>query len=412
MSLEFITVGEQGIKIMKLFNVNNYTIEELSQLYAQVSNFLTYRDTLYSQATNNRVNLSEALKQIPEAQNRRFMKGVREILILMDYAKRDVDGLNILVLNSDQYKFEKDYLVPEIEEYIVNVPTEIYEAMLQGNITIFISDVNKILHGLKASLNIIEYLQNGVCVVADPICPFLDSLAVVARGYLMSYSSIKSLDDPDNYSDLAATGSHFKTIYLLGKDVRTLGSEETLIILSLGPGNKISEYLPNYSLEAEENDNKKVIIMAYEPSKIVIPDIKDIYRSYPKKRRRLFGNRKSPGNMFINVMKRPIRLPDTNQDKYNLNYLVVASDIIVKSVINPSLSNKTVILQCGIAPTACTKIYNRFREYNVKVDGFITVRGTENDILVYQILNKEGESKYKNLEGKTMSWEQIKSYII
>jgi hypothetical protein len=332
------------------------------------------------------------------------MKKVIETLIYLNMARRDSTDSRSLYLDSDQYKFEKEYLLKLTEDYILNFCSKISLDRLKNDDDEFNIILKTSLYSLQVSIRVLEYLNDVFCNKRiDRLCPFIESLILVARGYLDTYVKPESSDE---YYKLGIQPLKFVSFYRFVRSIDKYTNNKDVVIISLGPGTNISEYLPDYALELEEK-GKKVIILAYEPIKEDIPDPKLIFRQYPAKRKRLFGNNNSPNELYIEILNNKVTAPNMDTE---LPYLVTATKILVEAA-NALTEKKLVLYQCGIAPSDCENIYNLLSSYGLKIDGYLIVRGTVvGDLIFFQVINKQGETVLKNSQ-KDMKWEQISSLL-
>jgi hypothetical protein len=406
--LEFLKIdGDGNIVGFTIYEPDFYSSEEIQSYYQQLDSFLLYKKLLYDKAVNNKVNISNIsnlLSQYTDSKDRLFMKKVIETLIYLNMARRDSTDSRSLYLDSDQYKFEKEYLLKLTEDYILNFCSKISLDRLKNDDDEFNIILKTSLYSLQVSIRVLEYLNDVFCNKRiDRLCPFIESLILVARGYLDTYVKPESSDE---YYKLGIQPLKFVSFYRFVRSIDKYTNNKDVVIISLGPGTNISEYLPDYALELEEK-GKKVIILAYEPIKEDIPDPKLIFRQYPAKRKRLFGNNNSPNELYIEILNNKVTAPNMDTE---LPYLVTATKILVEAA-NALTEKKLVLYQCGIAPSDCENIYNLLSSYGLKIDGYLIVRGTVvGDLIFFQVINKQGETVLKNSQ-KDMKWEQISSLL-
>lgn len=409
-SLDFIWDPVEDKFNLEFLQVEDYDMNTIILLYRQMVLFIRYRDVLYANAINNAIDISRLIQSIPNRNDKKFMKRVIGNLIDMGYADR-VDT-NQLRLNQDQYSFEKHYLLPGLENFVLDLPKNIYNLTFNQspNTTTFQENLKKYLAVMRRMLMIIQYLQQGLCMVSQPICPFLDSLGVMATGHLNAYRNIQSTEF---YGAMVDAGSRFAEFYKTMKPILMnpeIDSYNTIII-TLGPGSEINEYLPDYALEAETLYQRNVLIFPVEPEyggEWKALSRKEILRGYGIKRGRLFPNVQSPGRLNVaDVINHQFSLVSITNDN---KYYSVATTVLIKTGFNPLMADKIVILQCGIAPTGCNNIFLEAIKYGMKVDVYITVRGANN--LMYKVINKGGGVKYdEESGGKMAGWKQMKQFM-
>jgi len=409
-SLDFIWDPEKDKFNLEFFEVEEYDMNKVIELYRQMMKFIVYRDLLYSKAVNNKVNIRSIIKHLKNRTDIKFMKRVITSLVNLGYVVRE--NVNVLLLNSNQYIFEKEYIVPKMESFVLDFSKNIGNLVIyhDSKTSEFKNILDRYLAMMKRILILIKYLQQGICKIKEPICPFIDSLGVVAAGHLLSYTTIK----PNSfYTEMSGTGDIFSNFYRTMKDIifnPELDNYKTIVIV-LGPGSEINEYLPDYALQAEEYDNENVLIIPVETGKKSFGSLsrKQILKGYQNKRNKLFRNSVSPGRLFV--------ADDINtnfgivSDLTNNNiYYGTATICLVKEGFNPAMSGKNVILQCGISAVACSDIFNKALNYHLKIDIYISVRGSVNKM--YMILDKNGGIKHNNIIGEKLAdWTELKRYL-
>jgi hypothetical protein len=98
-----------------------------------------------------------------------------------------------------------------------------------------------------------DYLNVILCKnKVDRLCPFVKSLIISVRSYLYTYLKPRSLNE---YYRLIDQTEKFNDFYRFARSIGKYSNNKDVFILSLDQGNKILEYLSDYSVKLELKNN-------------------------------------------------------------------------------------------------------------------------------------------------------------
>lgn len=311
----------------------------------------------------------------------------------------------------------------EIRNFITLIP---YKSVGQNDesgdkVLLTIEIIINILNYIKSSLSKNQQIEiESLIIVLTTIYDKLESLDnyvditnmiknIQNKPYAKSSQYVKNPIIASNVLDLQENITAYLDFHNTWKSIINYENEiksSNIIIFSLGPGNVVDQYLPNYALDTNYYYNKNILILAYEPGIESFKALNDEQMKIEQinKRYKLFGISTLSENLNIHILPYIFNISAIQNSDYK--EFDKAFKLIINNILNPLLKNKFIIIQCGIRTEICKSLYNIYKIDNFPMSGFISVKGND----IYKINNIDINIT-QNITLDNLTWSNLISVI-